>query len=174
MLFFFSSSSSSPIPENEFAKGLQRLYQSCKHSITHVNLILSHFTTSFTACLWYWLFVKPSVCVPAPHALLLHLLSGSGAGPGAECGAAAGQHHPAQPDLHPGELCRHLLQRIDGSTHSCQEHCVDLFVCVCLCSLWCNVDRSMKNDGRRSRSTGFELRENWYSLLFCTCEHRVQ
>lgn len=33
------------MPENEFAKGLQRLYQSCKHSITHVNLF--YFTSEY-------------------------------------------------------------------------------------------------------------------------------
>lgn len=31
-------------PETEFSKGLQRLYQSCKHSITHVSLL--YFTSS--------------------------------------------------------------------------------------------------------------------------------
>ncbi len=41
---------------------------------------------------------------PAPHASVLHLLSGSGAGPGAERGGAACQHHAAQPDVHPGLL----------------------------------------------------------------------
>lgn len=41
---------------------------------------------------------------PAPNAPLLHLLSGSGAGPGAEHWTAAGHHHPAHPDLHPGKL----------------------------------------------------------------------
>lgn len=35
------------------------------------------------------------VCVSAPYAPILYLLSGSGAGPGAERGTAAGQHHPA-------------------------------------------------------------------------------
>lgn len=35
------------------------------------------------------------VCVSAPYAPILYLLSGSGAGPGAERGTAAGQHHAA-------------------------------------------------------------------------------
>lgn len=45
----------------------------------------------------------------APHASFLHLLSGSGAGPGAECGPAAGQQHPAQPNLHSGRFLSYWL-----------------------------------------------------------------
>lgn len=44
--------------------------------------------------------------------------------------------------------------------------------CVCLCSLCCSVNRSMKRDGRRSRNTGFELREKWYDPLVCKAAAR--
>lgn len=100
----------------EFSKGLQRLYQSCKHSITHVNLIYSTPKDNILNINMTWHLIPLLLIImryrslpPAPHAALLHLLSGSGAGPGAECGAAAGQHHPAQPDLHPGTEITHNL-----------------------------------------------------------------
>lgn len=94
------------LPEMEFAKGLQRLYQSCKHSITHVIAFLHPYLTVILTRYMYLLlgFIENLLLLPlAPHAPVLHLFFGSGAGPGAECGTAPGQHHSAQPDFHPGK-----------------------------------------------------------------------
>ncbi len=87
--------------ELEFSKGLQRIYQSCKQTITQVRTNLTQVLYSLQDWLVFFL-MRLFLCPSATHALLLHLLSGSGAGPGAELWDASGSLHPAEPDLHHG------------------------------------------------------------------------
>lgn len=187
---------SSILPETEFSKGLQRLYQSCKHSITHVNLIYFTSLMSLTAYLGYWMLKtginlkqygilsQPvfgyrtfSFCVHSlqPHMPLFSIYS-----------LALEQDQEQSVGLQQANATLHNQTFIQVNfAHLQHEHfntsvsyrnsgvsplppvnIVLLCVRVCPCSLYCSANRSMKRDGRRSRNTGFELRENWYDLLY--------
>ncbi len=87
--------------ELEFSKGLQRIYQSCKQTVTQVRTNLTQVLCGRQDWLVFFL-MRLFLCPSDTHALLLHLRSGSGAGPGAELWDASGSLHPAEPDLHHG------------------------------------------------------------------------
>lgn len=72
---------------------------------------------------------------PAAHAFLLHILSSTGAGSGAEYSNTAGFKHPAMPDLHTGTQLRHLGYNL----YSLIRKWADCFCTVlvnCICNVW--------------------------------------